>query len=99
MNYKNIGPWKFDELKEKADYIVLDVRTPRECLEIAISGHIAINIYDPSFEAQVEKLDKSKAYLIYCRTGLRSRQACEMMSRIGFERLYNLEGGIVSYSV
>ena len=42
---------------------------------------------------EVEKLDKSKNYYIYCRSGNRSGQACQIMDKLGFENTYNLMGG------
>lgn len=94
MKYNNISPEEFNELRKKEGYVVLDVRTPGEVAEEAIPGHIAINLFDPEFRAKVEGLDKSKHYLLYCRSGNRSANACALMASLGFENLYNLAGGI-----
>ncbi|MDF9798807.1 rhodanese-related sulfurtransferase [Catalinimonas alkaloidigena] len=94
MKYSNISPEAFNELRKKEGYVVLDVRTPGEVAEEAISGHIAINLFDPAFRSKVENLDKSKHYLVYCRSGNRSANACALMADMGFENLYNLAGGI-----
>lgn len=94
MKYRNINPGEFNELRKKEGYVVLDVRTPGEVAEEAIPGHIAINLFDPAFSTKVENLDKSKHYLLYCRSGNRSANACALMANLGFENLYNLAGGI-----
>jgi rhodanese-related sulfurtransferase len=46
---------------------------------------------------ELEKLDKNKAYYIYCRTGSRSANTCELMKEIGFAKTYNLLGGITEW--
>lgn len=98
MNHKNIEPEEFKELMGQEDYIVLDVRAPEELVEGAIDGHKLISMFDPSFRSQIENLDKSKKYLIYCRSGNRSGNACGLMSQLGFEHLYSLSGGIVAWN-
>jgi len=50
------------------------------------------------FLEEVSKLDKSKNYYIYCRSGNRSGQACDIMEQLGFETTYNLEGGFMQWT-
>ncbi|HCQ29697.1 MAG TPA: rhodanese-like domain-containing protein, partial [Flavobacteriales bacterium] len=38
------------------------------------------------------------SYYVYCRSGGRSASACGAMASIGFPKLYNLAGGIMSWS-
>ena len=38
--------------------------------------------------------DKSKNYYVYCHSGVRSVQACQIMKTFGFNNLNNLIGGI-----
>ncbi|MFM2395332.1 MAG: hypothetical protein RLZZ546_3315, partial [Bacteroidota bacterium] len=75
------------------DLVVLDVRTPEEIANGKIDKALEININDPGFQASLEKLDKSKPVLVYCKAGGRSARACEIMSKIGFKKVYNLEQG------
>jgi rhodanese-related sulfurtransferase len=35
---------------------------------------------------------------VYCRSGVRSAKACQMMGSQGFEKLYNLDGGILEWT-
>lgn len=89
-----------DEAKTMIDadrVVVLDVRTPGEYEE----GHIAdaelININDSEFEEKLSKLPKGEAYLVYCHSGNRSSRAMEKMQKMGFKKVYNLEGGITGW--
>jgi len=57
-----------------------------------------INFFDADFKEQLSGLDKSKSYLVYCRSGNRSGKACSMMADMGFKNLYNLRGGIGAWN-
>ena len=73
--------------------VILDVRTPGETKDGMIPNAIEIDYKNSNFETEINKLDKSKSYLVYCRSGGRSVSACEMMSAAGFTDLTNMEGG------
>lgn len=92
-NYKNIDVQEFKQLKKKRDTVILDVRTRAEQTGGVIDGQRNMNVSDKSFKQNVNKLDKSKTYLVYCRGGFRSAKACKIMGKLGFEHLYNLKGG------
>ncbi len=78
--------------------IVIDVRTPAEVKQFYIKGaDMFIDINGDNFEAEIDKLDKSKTYVMYCRSGGRSGRAANIMVNKGFEDVYNLEGGITDY--
>ena len=77
---------------------ILDVRTPEELEEGYIPTATNIDIYlGQEFMDELEKLDKSKNYYVYCRSGNRSGQACAIMNSIGIENTYNLEGGFMNW--
>ena len=42
--------------------------------------------------------DKNKTYFVYCHSGNRSGNACNLMSEMGFEHLYNLSGGLTKWT-
>ena len=78
--------------------VLLDVRTPEETADGKIDGAIEIDYEADGFEAKVDKLDKSKTYLVYCKRGGRSSEACELMAEKGFKNLYNLKGGYMAWT-
>lgn len=85
---------EFKELIKDTTVVILDVRTPGEYSR----GHLAeaklVDIYNPSFQAQISSLDPEKTYAIYCRTGNRSSNAVRYMKSIGFKRVFHLQHGI-----
>lgn len=97
-NFQNVSVEEFKKLKKQPKTTVLDVRTPQEKAEGSVPGAQQIDFFSPNFESQVAKLDKSKTYLVYCRSGNRSKKACTAMDRLGFEKLYNLSGGIMAWN-
>ena len=85
-------------LSEDAIAVVLDVRTEDEFDQGIIPNAINIDIYKgQGFIYKLEELDKSKTYYVYCRSGARSGQACKIMNELGFEKAYNLVGGILAW--
>jgi rhodanese-related sulfurtransferase len=45
----------------------------------------------------MEGLNREKAYLIVCRSGVRSAQACHTFVKHGFKNITNLEGGLMAW--
>ncbi|MCF4102469.1 rhodanese-like domain-containing protein [Gillisia sp. M10.2A] len=89
--------WK-EAVENTEDAVILDVRTEEEFIEGYIPEAKNIDIYKgQEFLDEVNKLDKSKTYYVYCRSGARSAQACALMHQEGFENAYNLMGGITEW--
>ena len=82
------------QLAKDNNSVVLDVRTKDEVDQGIIPNALHIDIYKgQGFIDEIEKLDKSKSYYVYCKAGGRSAQACAVMNQLGFENTYNLLGG------
>ncbi len=95
MKYKNITAAEFNKMREENPAaVLLDVRTPAEVRQSKIPGAVNIEVTGRNFAEEVQKLDKDKTYLVYCRSGARSGQACDYMADKGFSKVYNLNGGI-----
>ena len=84
----------YEKLQADENAVILDVRTEDEWNDGIIPKAINIDIYKgQGFIYQLEELDKSKNYYVYCKSGGRSAQACSIMNQLGFETTYNLMGG------
>jgi len=81
----------------KADFVILDVRTPGEFAEGHIDGAVNLDVQAPDFEKRLRRLDRKKSYLIYCRTGNRSRRATIAMEALGFRSIFHMNEGIVMW--
>lgn len=86
------------QLENDSNSFILDVRTETEVEDGYIPNATNIDIYKgQEFIDELEKLDKTKNYYVYCRSGNRSGQACSIMNSLGFENAYNLEGGFMNW--
>ncbi|MEN9735722.1 MAG: hypothetical protein RL129_432 [Actinomycetota bacterium] len=77
--------------------VVLDVRTAGEFQEGHIQNAINVDYEGLNFEGEVNKLDKTKTYAVYCRSGRRSGLATEVMAKNGFASIFNLNGGVIDW--
>ncbi|MFC2067430.1 rhodanese-like domain-containing protein [Chloroflexota bacterium] len=78
-------------------FIILDVRTPEEFAEGHFIRAINIDFRSENFGGQISELNKNNKYLIYCRSGNRSRGALEMMVGMDFKEVYHLSAGITKW--
>lgn len=95
---QDVDALKFKELIDKGNCLLLDVRTPGEYSTGHIAGSTNINIADPEFASKIKLLDKSKTLLIYCLSGSRSDAAGQYMSRLGFQKIYTLQRGLINWN-
>lgn len=96
-SYEDIPSGTFLDLMQQPDAIIIDVRSSGEFAGGKIRGARNIDIMSSSFASQVKNLPKDKTYLLYCRSGNRSGQACQIMADMGFNNLKNLSGGIMRW--
>jgi len=96
---KNVGQEEWRTLLNSTENkIILDVRTPNECSSGVQIEAEQLNFLDgPAFMKGVEELDASKSYFVYCRSGNRSAQACQVLTANGIENTYNLLGGMLEW--
>ncbi|MBT4277129.1 rhodanese-like domain-containing protein [Candidatus Falkowbacteria bacterium] len=81
--------------KDNQNFVIIDCRTPMEFHAGNINNSINLDFYSPNFSSELENLNKDKTYLIYCRTGSRSKIMLEMMEKLNFKEVYNMENGIL----
>jgi len=99
QNQNLISPKGLNEVvnNPEPNQVVLDVRTPEEVAEGKIPRAIHLDFYSENFADLINELDKSRTYYVYCRLGGRSSKTMEMMLKMGFEQVVDLEGGITSW--
>jgi rhodanese-related sulfurtransferase len=83
------------ETIEAGDHTVIDVRTPAEYAAGHVEGAENIDVTAATFEEEVERLDKSEEYVVYCQSGNRSATAADTMADLGFTQVVDA-GGIMS---
>ena len=89
--------WK-RQLESDDNAFLLDVRTLEEFEEGHIPSASLLDIRQAaSFMEGIQSMNPSKNYYVYCRSGARSAQACQLMSQTGIDNTYNLLGGFMEW--
>lgn len=78
--------------------VILDIRTPEEYRSGHIKGAENMDFYSRDFQKDLNALDKTKPYLIYCRTGRRSNVTIKYMEQMGFENILHMAKGIMDWT-
>ncbi|MGH9728091.1 MAG: molybdopterin-synthase adenylyltransferase MoeB [Candidatus Acidiferrales bacterium] len=77
------------------DLYILDVREPHEYQICNLQGHL---IPLGELPKRVGELDSSREIVAHCRSGKRSAEAVEFLTKAGFRKIWNLKGGILAWS-
>lgn len=88
---------QFEKMAAKKKSKIIDVRTPEEVAEGHLAHAVTLNFLSPDFTTQVATLPKNGTYLLYCRSGSRTRKAADAMQKMGFKQVYMLDGGITAW--
>lgn len=94
---KNVTASDAVRMVNRDDAVIVDVRTEEEFR----NGHIlnASNIPLGLLESRSQELQKYKSHplIIVCKSGNRSHQAAGILKKQGFEQIFNLSGGMLSW--
>lgn len=96
---ENLSAEEFKQkLNDDKNAMLIDVRTQVEHNTNRLPNSVLIDIYNPTFLIEIDKLDRTKNYYLYCRSGNRSYIAGQQMKKMGFGEVYNLQPGIIGWS-
>ncbi|MGD9643419.1 MAG: rhodanese-like domain-containing protein [Elusimicrobiales bacterium] len=78
--------------------VVVDIRTADEhAAGYLPATTLVLDYYAPDFRDRLAGLEKSAAYLLYCRSGHRSGDALGVMAQLGFAEARHIAGGIIAW--
>jgi len=86
---------KMSDIIENESTVVVDVRTADEFDSFRIKNSINIDYYSKNFLDSISSYKEKKNIILYCRSGRRSYYAAKLMQEKGFNKIYNLKGGIL----
>lgn len=94
----NIGPEvalkMIEDNLDNPDFVILDIRTPKEFAEGHIGGAVNLDFYSEDFQKQLNEKDKDKIYLVCCGSGVRGVKTLAVMQDLGYVEIYHILGGI-----
>lgn len=89
----------FEFTQKNQHWVLLDVRTPQEVAASHITNASPVNFRSPSFNQQVQLLDKAKIIYVYCNTGVgRSDSAYAVLKNEGFDHVKIIKGGLWAWT-
>lgn len=89
----------YKEIINDTSLTLIDVRTPEEFEKGALPGAINIDYFDEeNFYKAYDAFDRKEPIYLYCRTGNRSLKTAEKLIEMGFEEIYDMEGGYVQWT-
>ena len=84
-----------EQYADDPGFVILDLRSPADYASGHLAGAVNLEYVSPfSFEEAVDKLDRSRRYLIHCYGGGRSAEAAMLMEEMGFDKIYNMTQGL-----
>ncbi len=79
------------------DYILVDVRTPKEYRNGHMKNAVNVSYFHSWFTDSIKKLDRTITIYMYCQTQHRSPMASRKMKKLGFKKIYDLQGGFMKW--
>ena len=94
--YKQISQVEAKKIMDSEECIILDVRTEQEYNENHIFDAVLLPL--DRVEKEIENFisDKDLKILVYCRSGVRSKEASKIMANKGYKNVLEF-GGIVTW--
>ncbi len=100
LGFRDLNVEEFALFVEDPNAVILDVRTESEWKENGVidSSALTIDWYDEDFKSKVENgISKDKSVYVYCHGGGRSAEAADSLISMGYNNVYNLEEGFMSW--
>ena len=99
--YHKISPQEFEaKLNTLKNVQLVDVRSPGEYQARKLKNAVNINFMDEDFREQISGLDIKKPVFVHCAAGVqggRSNKTAMLLEELGFNEIYELEGGITNW--
>lgn len=83
--------------KMETETLIIDVRTPEEYAAGHLENAINIDYRSGNFKDQLDQLDRTQKVTVYCKVGGRSGRSAKVLKEMGFEKVYDLDGGILEW--
>lgn len=93
--YENTVPLLPSE-SVKDTFVILDTREYSEYKISHLKNAIWVG-YDDFSKKRIKSISKEKTILVYCSVGYRSERIGEKLQKIGYQKVYNLYGGIFEW--
>jgi UPF0176 protein len=98
---KHVSPAEWNALLARPDTLLVDTRNHYEVEVGTFPGSVDPQTDSfrefPAFAAQITAADRSRPVAMFCTGGIRCEKASALMRELGFDDVYQLQGGILNY--
>lgn len=94
--YRKIDANEAQTMMDAGNVTVIDVRTPKEYADAHIPGAINIPLESIGSDKPAELTDPDADLIVYCRSGVRSKQASDKLVALGYQHVNDM-GGIIDW--
>ena len=91
---KEINYETAQKILKKQNGILIDVRSKQEYEEGHLADAILIPLYDLEEEIEQKAPNKQKTIVLYCSSGVRSKQAKTQLEQMGYSNVFHIKGGL-----
>lgn len=97
--YKEISPAELTQFINRDEGVVIDIRSNDEFKQGHITGalHVSTSEIKSGSVPNLEKY-KSSPITVVCKTGTTAVESANLLAKAGFEKVYLLKGGLLSWS-
>lgn len=89
---KTISTAELKTIINDKDKVFIDVRTPGE-----YKGNGLRQFKNMPLGSDFSKLPQDKEIVVICQSGMRSKQACGKLKKLGYKHITNVRGGMSAY--
>ena len=94
----HIEPNKWNKIVNNKNTYLIDARKPFEYKVGTFKKSINPNVENfRNFPKYLKKLDKKKNIAMFCTGGIRCEKASAFLKKKGFDKVYQLKGGVINY--
>ena len=94
MGIKDLNIEQFKKIINSEKVILIDVRTEEEYNKGHINGAILIENYEIEYKIRKLEISKQDKIIVYCGSGMKSKNAQQILINMGYENVYNVKNGI-----
>ena len=90
-----VGPDRAYECVKQGEGVIVDVREVDELQQISIPN--ALHIPLGQLQSRQSEIPRDRDVFFLCHVGQRSAMATEYFQQLGFERVHNIQGGVIAW--
>ena len=95
--FKSLSPLMAVAQMNSSDSVIIDVREAHEHVKSHIEDAINVPLGKLTERLPALNIPKNKPIIVVCQNGARAVTACKTLTKEGYETVFNMTGGMVSW--